>query len=379
MNFIDLKRQYKAYKSEIDQAVAQVLESCQFVLGEPVQRLEEALAEFTGSRYAIGVGSGTDALILSLMALDVGPGDEVLTTPFTFIATAEAIALLGARPVFVDIDQATMNMDTEALKAVIAEREKAGARLRGIIPVGLYGQCADMDEINRIAGEHGLFVVEDACQSFGASYKNGMSCALSEIGVTSFFPAKPLGAYGDGGMAFTDDESLAKRIRCLRVHGERARYDHVEIGLNARLDALQAAILLAKVPHFPDEIRARQKAAETYRQLIEQNLPGVVPPVVRDDRTHVYAQYTVRVRDGVRDAVIRSMQKKGIPYAIHYPVPLHLQPAFGHLGYGPGDMPVAEQASREVLSLPMHPFITESEQAKVVQAMESGLRQGMGH
>ncbi len=374
MNFIDLKRQYDAYRAEIDQAMSQVLESCQFVLGEPVQRLEETLADFVGAKHAIGVGSGTDALILALMAQDIRPGEEVITTPFTFIATAEAIALLGARPVFVDIDQATLNMDVDALKDVIAEREGAGAKVRGIIPVGLYGQCADMDEINQVADEHNLFVLEDACQSFGASYRDKMSCALSKIGVTSFFPAKPLGAYGDGGMIFTDDDSLAKRLKGLRVHGERARYDHVEIGLNARLDALQAAILLAKFPHFQDEIKARQRAAKIYWQLIEQRLPGVSPPVVRDDRTHVYAQYTIRLKDGIRDAVIQSMQDNGVPYAIHYPVPLHLQPAFAYLGYKAGSMPVSEQAAQEVLSLPMHPFITEPEQAEVIQAIEHGIK-----
>ncbi len=374
MNFIDLKRQYKAYKAEIDEAISQVVESCWFVMGEKVQKLEEILAGYVGARHAIGVSSGTDGLVLGLMAKDVGPGDEVVTTPFTFIASAEAIALVGARPVFVDIDPVTFNLDTNLLEDVIVQRKEAGARVRGIIPVGLYGQCPDMDEINEIARENDLFVLEDACQSFGASYRGRMSCALSDMGVTSFFPAKPLGAYGDGGMVFTSDDSLAERLRCLRVHGERARYDHREIGLNARLDALQAAILLAKFSYFQDEVEARQRAAEIYGELFSDKAPEVVTPHVKEDRTHVYAQYTIRLPEGTRDKVTQAMQEGGVPYAIHYPIPLHMQPAFAYLGCKPGDMPQAEKAAKEVLSLPMHPFITEAEQEQVVEAVLKGLR-----
>ncbi len=373
MNFIDLNRQYDAYKEEIDAAIFQVVRSGRFVLGEKVRELEDVLAGFVGVDHAVGVSSGTDGLVLGLMAHDVGPGDEVVTTPFTFIATAEAVALVGARPVFADIDPLTYNIDPMFLEDVITQRRRAGARVRCIIPVGLYGQCADMDEINEVARKEGLFVLEDACQSFGASYRGRMSCALSHAGVTSFFPAKPLGAYGDGGMVFTSDAGLAERLRRLRVHGERSRYDHREIGLNARLDALQAAVLLTKFHHFPGEVRARQEAAEIYRELLSARAPELVPPFVKEDRTHVYAQYTIRIPKGRRERVTKAMQERGIPYAIHYPVPLHLQPAFSHLGYKPGDLPRAERAAKEVLSLPMHPFIEAAEQEAVVDAVCMGL------
>ncbi|MDA8162458.1 MAG: DegT/DnrJ/EryC1/StrS family aminotransferase [Desulfobacteraceae bacterium] len=373
MKFIDLNRQYAAYKDEIDAVVHRVLESGQFILGDGLERLEAGLSRYVGARYAIGVSSGTDGLVLALMAYGVGPGDEIVTTPFTFIATAEAVCLVGARPVFVDIDPATYNIDVCKLKSVIDERKKAGASVRGIIPVGLYGQCPDMDEINAIARAEGLFVIEDACQSFGAGYKGRRSCALSDIGVTSFFPSKPLGAYGDAGMIFTDSEEIAKSCLSLRVHGQSGRYYHEAVGLNARLDAIQAEILLVKFAHFEDELEKRRQAAQVYTEKLKEALPDVTPPHVLSDRTSVYAQYTVRVPAGARDEAARFMNGRGIPTAVHYPMPLHLQPAFKKLGLGHGAFPEAERAAKEVLSLPMHPFISKEEQESVIEAMTEAI------
>ncbi len=369
MNFVDLGRQYRAYQKEIDQAISDVVKSCRFVMGPQVADLEVALAEFVGTSHAIGVGSGTDALLLSLMALDVEPGDEVITTAFSFIATAEIIAFLKARPVFVDIDPVTFNIDVVQLEDIVKQRLRAGARVKAILPVSLFGQCADMVEINRIAEANGIPVIEDGCQSFGATYMDAMSCGVSDIGVTSFFPAKPLGCYGDGGMVFTNDHDIADRIKRLRNHGQKVRYQHHEIGLNARLDTIQAAVLLAKFPHFAEELEKRRLVAEIYTRLIKEKLSGVLPPIVVDDRTSVFAQYTVRIQDNMRDSVINALQDRNIPYAIHYPMPLHLQPSMADFGFKQGDFPVSEQASREVLSLPMHPFITISEQEEVIDAL----------
>ncbi|MGB9712922.1 DegT/DnrJ/EryC1/StrS family aminotransferase [Dissulfurimicrobium hydrothermale] len=373
MKFIDLNRQYEAYKGEIDEAVHSVLESGQFILGEVVERLEAVLAGYVGVRHAIGVSSGTDALVLALMACGVGPGDEVVTTPFSFIATAEAVSLVGARPVFVDIDPITYNMDPQAFKKILDARSRSGSMPRCVIPVSLFGQCPDMDEINDIAKTYGLHVIEDACQSFGARYKGRMSCAVSEIGVTSFFPSKPLGAYGDGGMLFTDDDEIARMCISLRVHGQSRRYIHEKIGLNARLDAIQAAILLVKFSHLEEELKKREEAAGFYTEGLKEIMPYITPPKVAGGRTCVFAQYTVRVKGNLRDEVARFLEVHGVPTAVHYPRPIHLQPAFKYIGLPQGPFPHAEEASREVLSLPMHPFIKREEQETVLAALREAL------
>ncbi|OPL14139.1 MAG: aminotransferase DegT [delta proteobacterium ML8_D] len=373
MKFVDLDRQYQRYRYEIDSAIQETIKKGQFILGKPVEDLENALAAYVGVRHAIGVGSGTDGLLLALMAMDLRPEEEVITTPFTFIATAEVVALLKAKPLFVDIDPKSFNLNTGEIRDTLVKRQKAGARVRGILPVSLYGQCPDMDEINEIASEFGLFVIEDACQSFGAKYKDRLSCGLNAMGVTSFFPSKPLGAYGDGGMLFTDDDIMADMIKCLRVHGQSARYRHEEIGLNARLDSIQAAIVLAKFAHFGEEIKARQEIAGHYSELINQKMPEIQTPSVMPDRTCVYAQYTVRIPGGLREKVTAYLKQEGIPFAIHYPIPIHLQPAFKGLGLGPGSFPHAEKAAEEVLSLPMHAFITPQEQEIVIDGLERGI------
>ncbi len=373
MDFIDLKRQYRAYRQEIDQAVSAVIQSGRFILGEEVSLLEQELAEFTGAGSAVAVSSGTDALIVALMAAEAGPGQEIITTPFTFIATAEAIALSGARPLFVDIDPKTFNMDVNRLAELLEARSRRGRMPSGIIPVSLFGLCADMDRINSLAQKHGLFVLEDACQSMGATYGKRLSCNLSSMAATSFFPSKPLGGYGDGGMAFFSDPDLAGRARCLRVHGETSRYRHEYIGLNARLDAIQAAVLRVKLRHFPNEIEARQRAADRYSSLLESFREHVAVPEVPEDYKSVFAQYTVRIKGGIRDRVAAFMNSMQVPTAVHYPVPIHLQKAFAFLGYRQGDFPEAERACQEVLSLPMHALIEESEQEQVIAAMRAAL------
>jgi UDP-2-acetamido-2-deoxy-ribo-hexuluronate aminotransferase len=373
MKFVDLGRQYQSYRETIDSSIHEVIQNTQFILGKPVEDLETALANYVKVNHAIGVGSGTEGLLLSLMAMNVQPEEEIITTPFTFIAAAEVIAFLKARPVFVDIDPKSFNIDPDKIHHTVVGRQKKGAKVRGIIPVSLYGQCADMDEINEIASEFGLFVIEDACQSFGARYKEQLSCSLSDIGVTSFFPSKPLGAYGDGGMVFTNDMEKANIIKCLRVHGQKARYQHETIGLNARLDSMQAAIVLAKFAYFDEEIKARQKAACYYTELINQKIPEIQTPEVMPKRTNVYAQYTIRIPRNLRDFVIDCLRKDNIPFAIHYPDPIHLQPAFKGLGFGPGSFPHAEKAAEEVLSLPMHAFITPEEQEIVVDGLKKAI------
>lgn len=290
------------------------------------------------------------------MALGVKPGDEVVTTPFTFIATAEVIALLGAKPVFVDIDPATYNLDPDRIEDGLTKRT------RGIIAVSLYGQCADMEAIRKIAGEYGLFVVEDACQSFGATRNGTPSCAFPDVGTTSFFPSKPLGCYGDGGMVFTSDDALADRLRGLRNHGQWERYRHRAIGLNGRLDEIQAAVLLAKLPHFGDELAARTRIAARYSERL---CDVVTVPAVAPGNTHVYAQYSIRTP--ARDALAAHLEENGIPTAVHYPVPLHRQEAFKELGYAEGDFPAAEAVSREILSLPMSPFLSQEDQDEVIR------------
>lgn len=365
MDFIDLKTQYRQLKPEIDRRIQAVLDHGAYVMGPEVAELEAALAAFTGSRHCITVSSGTDALLIAMMALGIAPGDEVITTPFSFIATAESIALLGARPVFVDIEPRTYNLDPARLESVLSSSTRA------IMPVSLYGQCADFAAINRIAAAHGLPVIEDAAQSFGARYRGRRSCALSDIGCTSFFPSKPLGCYGDGGACFTDDDALANRMREIRVHGQDRRYHHPVLGLNGRMDTLQCAVLLAKLPAFEDELVAREAAGERYSDLLRAASGRVVTPLITDGSRSVYAQYTVELDD--REHARQALESAGIPTAVHYPIPLHLQPAFAALGYGPGSFPVAERAAARVLSLPLHPFLDPMTQQRVVTTLMESL------
>ena len=335
-----------------------MLDHGQYILGPEVAELESRLAARTGSKHCISCASGTDALLLAMMALGIGHGDEVITSPFTFFATGEMIALLGAVPVFVDIDPETYNIDPAKIEAAITPRTKA------IMPVSLYGQCADFDPINEIAAKHGLAVIEDAAQSFGGTYKGRESGNLSTIGCTSFFPSKPLGCYGDGGALFTNDDELARRMLEMRNHGQDRRYHHTSIGINGRLDTIQAAILLAKLDVFDEELAARQQAAATYNKLLQD---AVQTPVVRDGYTSPYAQYTIEVDD--RDAVQQALQQAGIPTAVHYPVPLHLQPVFASMNLREGSFPHSERAGKRVLSLPMHPYLEASQIYEIATAV----------
>jgi len=360
INFIDLQAQYLEYQTEIDQEVLEVFSSAQFIGGEKLNRIENSLATYTGAKHAIGCSSGTDALLLALMALDIGAGDEVITTPFTFIATAEVIALLGATSIFVDIESDTYNIDAKKIESAITERTKA------IIPVSLYGQCADMDAINYIASKHNIPVIEDACQSFGATYNGKKSCNLSTIGCTSFFPSKPLGAYGDGGAIFTSDDALAAKMRMLLNHGQNERYKHKYIGINGRLDAVQAAVLNVKLKHFEKEVQEREEIGARYSDLLEDT--DVITPKIKEGNTSVYAQYSIRVKD--REAMVEKLTEQEIPTAVHYPVPLHLQEAFEYLGYKVGDFPISEEIAGQIMSLPMSPYLKEEQQDFIIQAIK---------
>jgi UDP-2-acetamido-2-deoxy-ribo-hexuluronate aminotransferase len=349
MEFIDLKAQYQASRELINGRIQAVLDHGQYIMGPEVAELEGRLAEYTGARHCITVASGTEALIISLMALGIGPGDEVITTPFSFIATAEAIVLLGATPVFADIDPATCNIDPALVEAKITPRTKA------IMPVSLYGQAADMVGINAIAARHRLPVIEDAAQSFGAVYRGRRSCNLSTIGCTSFFPSKPLGCYGDGGAIFTCDDQLARAMREIRVHGQSRRYVHTRIGVGGRMDTLQCAIVLAKLERFEWELGQRNQVAAAYDALLSGRTGLVARP---RDRSCVFAQYTVVLE--ARERIQGALQAAQIPTAVHYPVPMHLQPAYAHL-CAPGDCPVAERMAARVMSLPMGPYLAEED------------------
>ena len=369
MDFIDLKTQYRRIKPSVDARIARVLEHGQYVMGPEVTELEQVLARYCGSTHCVAVSSGTDALLIALMALDIRPGDEVITAPFTFFATAEMIALIGGRPVFVDIDPRTWNLDPLMLEAAITPRTRA------IMPVSLYGQCADFDAINAVASKHGIPVIEDAAQSFGATYKGRRSNALSLIGATSFFPSKPLGCYGDGGALFTDDDGLAQLMREIRVHGQDRRYHHPRLGLTGRLDSIQAAVLLAKMEIFDDEVAARARVAAVYERLIGEAFGedgAVRAPWVEPFNTCVFAQYTVEVDR--REVVETRMKAAGVPTAVHYPMPLHEQPVFSYLDRPAGSFPLSEAAARRVISLPMHPYLTEEQQASVVAALAEAVR-----
>jgi UDP-2-acetamido-2-deoxy-ribo-hexuluronate aminotransferase len=362
--FIDLKSQYAALKPRIDARIQAVLDHGQYIMGPEVKELETALAAYTGAKHCITVSSGTEALLIALMALDLKPGDEVITTPFTFAATAEVIVLLGCVPVFVDIEHDSCNIDARLIEAAITPRTRA------IMPVSLYGQVCDMGEINAVAARHGnLAVIEDAAQSFGASYKGKKSCALSTFGATSFFPSKPLGCYGDGGALFTDDDALAQAAREIRVHGQSQRYTHTRVGVGGRMDTLQCAVVLAKLERFEWEIARRLALGARYQALM-QGL-AVQPLGLRADRDCVWAQFTLQVDR--RQGVQLALNAAGIPTAIHYPTPLHQQPAYAQYGRGQS-FPNAERAAERVLSLPMSPDLSEAQQDLVLAALARALQ-----
>ncbi len=361
--FIDLKAQYAALKTRIDARIHAVLDHGQYIMGPEVKELETKLAAYVGSKHCITVSSGTEALLIALMALDLKPGDEVITTPFTFAATAEVIVLLGGVPVFVDIEPDTCNIDVRLIEAAITPRTRA------IMPVSLYGQVCDMDEINAIAARHGgMAVIEDAAQSFGASYKGKKSCGLSTFGATSFFPSKPLGCYGDGGALFTDDDALAQAAREIRVHGQSQRYTHTRLGVGGRMDTLQCAVVLAKLERFDWEIEQRLKIGARYQALLA-DLP-VQRLAVRADRDCVWAQFTLHL--DAREAVQQALQAAGVPTAIHYPKPMHQQPAYAAYGRGQS-FPEAEKAARRVMSLPMSADLSEAQQDQVLAALRQAL------
>jgi dTDP-4-amino-4,6-dideoxygalactose transaminase len=385
MQFIDLAAQQRRIRSDIEARILKVLDHGQYIMGPEVRELEERLAAYVGVKHGLSCASGTDALLLALMARGVGPGDAVFTTPFTFMATAEVIALLGAVPVFVDIEPVTFNLDPDRLdRAVAALRSRDASlsplpaqalegplRLRGIIAVDLFGVPADYDAIQAVADRHGLFVIQDGAQSFGAERFGQKSCSMASIGCTSFFPAKPLGAYGDGGMCFTDDAELDGCMQSLRIHGQgRDKYENVRIGMNGRLDTMQAAVLLAKFEVFPEEIALRQEVARRYGDLIERLEAPVEPPSLPGGVVSAWAQYSVLARDeSHRGEMLDRLRAASIPSAVYYPKPLHLQRAFQNLGYGPGAFPVSESCARRILSLPMHPYLAAEDQEKVITAL----------
>ncbi len=358
--FVDLKTQYRELKDSIDRGIQGVLEHGQFILGPEVKLLEQKLAAFTSSRHCVTCASGTDAMLMALMGLGIGPGDEVITPSFTFIATAEVIVLAGATPIFVDVEKETCNLDPRRLRSAFTPRTKA------VMPVALYGQPADMDEINKIAAEFGVPVIEDAAQSFGASYRGRRSGNLSLIGCTSFFPSKPLGCYGDGGAIFTNDDEIAQAMREIRVHGQSGRYRHTRIGIGGRMDTLQCAIVLAKFQYFEQELAARARVGQRYTRLFEPHAEGIRIVRIRPDRTSAYAQYTVLVEN--RAEVQKALEAEGIPTAVHYPTPIHRQPAYLRWASG-ADCPVSEKLAEKVLSLPMHAYLDEPTQARIVAAL----------
>jgi UDP-2-acetamido-2-deoxy-ribo-hexuluronate aminotransferase len=358
MEFIDLKTQYFRYKTEIDARMAAVLEHGKFIMGPEIAELESKLADYVGVKHCISVASGTDSLEIALRALDIGPGDEVITVPFTWISSAEVILLVGAKPVFVDIEPEGYNIDVNKLEQAITPKTKA------VMPVSLFGQMPDYGAINQIAEKYGITVIEDAAQSFGATQNGKQSCGVTTIASTSFFPAKPLGCYGDGGALFTNDRHLSEKMSAIRTHGGLVRHHHPYVGMNGRMDTLQAAIVLAKLPYFEQEVRARERNGERYSKA----LPDTVSvPRIASGNTHVYAQYTIRHAN--RDSLSAFLAKHGIPSSVYYPKCVHLQPVFSPFGFKKGDYPVAEKASNEVLSLPMHPFLSTAEIDKVAHTV----------
>lgn len=361
MEFIDLKAQQARIKDKIDAGIQRVLTHGQYILGPEVAELEEKLAAYTGAKHCITCANGTDALQIAQMAFGIGPGDEVITPGFTYIATAETVALLGAKPVYVDIDPRTYNLDPSLLEAAITPRTKA------IIPVSLYGQCADFDAINAIAAKHGIPVIEDAAQSFGATYKDRKSCNLSTIATTSFFPSKPLGCYGDGGAIFTNDEELAIVLRQIARHGQDRRYHHIRVGVNSRLDTLQAAILLPKLEIFAEEIELRNQVAQSYIELLtrySRDSENPVAPYIEPHSTSAWAQFTIQVES--RDEVQARLKERGIPTAVHYPIPLNKQPAVANTS---AQLPVGDAVAKKVMSLPMHPYMKPEDQFAVMKTL----------
>ena len=368
MQFIDLKYQYALLKSDIDAAIQRVLDHGQYLMGPELKEFETRLADYVGVKHVVAVSSGTTALQVALMALDIKPGDEVITTPFSFFATAEVIYLLGAQPVYVDIDPRTYNLNPDLLEAAVTDKTKA------IIPVSLYGQCADMDAINHIAAQHDIPVIEDAAQSLGALYKGRQSGSLTEIACTSFHPAKPLGAYGDAGACFTDDDALAERMRCILNHGQQGRYNHIAIGINGRCDTLQAAVLLQKLNVFDKELKLRQQVARWYDELLS-DCGGIVKPFIESFNTSSWAQYTVQVDD--REMLRSVLAEHDIPTAVHYPKGLHEQPVVAGLSDDSLSFPIAEACGQRVMSLPFYPYMTremvEDVAERVVEAVSQAV------
>ena len=372
MDFIDLKKQYHLLKPSIQKRINDILDRASFIMGSEISELEEKLAHYTGTKLCLTCASGTDALLLSLMAKGIGPGDAVFTTSFTFIATAEVISLLGATPVFVDIDSKTYNIDPVKLRQEII-KVKTGEKItksfskslspKAIIPVDLFGLCADYDKIGAVAKEFGLIVLEDAAQSFGATYKGKKACSFGDMAATSFFPAKPLGCYGDGGAVFTNNKEVFNVLKSLRIHGQGSdKYENVRIGINGRMDTLQAAVLLAKMEIFDKELEMRQAVAQRYSQALASSF--TIPTIPAAHRS-AWAQYSLQHHK--RDEVILKLKKVGIPSAIYYPKPLHMQKAFASLGYEKGQIPVAEDIATKIFSLPMHPYLEEKDQAEIIR------------
>lgn len=361
IDFAKLQYQYQLYKTEIDEAIHQVLDKSNYIMGNEVQELETNLQNFTKAKHAITCSSGTDALFLAMLALDIQPDDEIITTPFTFIATAETIAFLKAKPVFVDIDEKTYNIDPSKIEEKITKKTKA------IMPVSLYGQPADMDAIQSIADNHNLKVIIDGAQSFGSTFKGKRDSNLGDISATSFFPAKPLGCFGDGGAVFTNSDVLAEKIKMLRVHGQNKRYHHKYIGMGGRMDTLQCAIVDVKLKYYKKDLALRQEVASKYSEQLADSSEQLVLPYVDTGCTSVWAQYSVRVKN--RDDVQAKLKEQGIPTAVHYPMPLHLQECFAYLGYKKGELPIAEQVSNEIMSLPMNPYLKDEEIAYICEKL----------
>jgi UDP-2-acetamido-2-deoxy-ribo-hexuluronate aminotransferase len=360
IDFANLQYQYQRYKIEIDDAIHNVLDKSNYIMGEEVKILEKNLEKFTGAKHAITCSSGTDALLLAMMALDIKPGDEIITTPFTFIATAETIAFLKAKPVFVDIDEKTYNINPTKIEEKITSKTKA------IMPVSLYGQPADMDAIQAIADKHNLKVIIDGAQSFGSTFNGKTDSNLGDISTTSFFPAKPLGCFGDGGAVFTNDDALAEKMKSLRVHGQSKRYHHQYIGMGGRMDTIQCAIVNVKLKHYKKDLALRQEVAENYTKALEKK--NLILPFVDDRATSAWAQYSVRVQN--RDELQSRLKEQGIPTAVHYPMPLHLQEAFAYLGHKKNDFPISELVSNEIMSLPMNPYVTDEEITYIEDTLE---------
>ncbi|QNM89496.1 DegT/DnrJ/EryC1/StrS family aminotransferase [Aliarcobacter cryaerophilus] len=364
IDFANLKIQHNLYKEEIEEAILKVAQDCNFIMGTQIDELERNLEKFTGSKYAISCSSGTDALLLAMMALDIQPDDEIITTPFTFFATAETIAFLKAKPVFVDIDEKTYNIDSKKIE------EKISSKTKAIIPVSLYGQPCDMDEINQIAKKYNLKVIVDGAQSFGSTYKGESDSNLGDISCTSFFPAKPLGCYGDGGALFTNDKNIADKIKSLRLHGQSIRYHHQYIGMGGRLDTIQAAVLNVKLKYYEKDLKLRQNVASKYTKAL--NVKNIETPLVKSDRTSAWAQYSIRVQN--RTELQTKLQNLGIPTAVHYPMPLHVQECFKYLNLKEGDFPISEKVSKEIMSLPMNPYVSDEEIEFIVGSLAKELR-----